>query len=628
MKKLCAVLFGLLMTAWIAGPASAQVATGTLEICKASVSGTLAVAGPFSFTVRSGTAVVATRTVNVGQCSGAITVPAGTVTVTETVPVFASIVSVVQTRPTGPTSLVVTGSTVSVAVAPGGPETESLITFTNQLVTGTIEICKLAATGSGLSGNFTFSLTNADAAVTPISPLASTTVSVPVGGCSNPITIAAGTVRVTETDAGGAAGITVSPAGALLSKDEATATALIAVAPGSTSTTAPIVTFTNNSALLKVCKIAGAGVTLGTPFSFTATPPGVGGPAQPFTVTAGPAATGGNCVTVGTYRQGTTVSVAEAISAGTMVPLGGITVSPTGRIVAGSLNEGTRSVGVIVGSGTTIVTYTNIAAPPGTLKICKTAGAGVAAGAAFSFTVGTSSVTVLAGSCAIVGGPAAPTTFPFMSVQTITELATTPATVVSAIAVLPADRLVGTPNLAGRSVTASIGSPGSLLAPGETVVTFTNTTAPVVVPVTPTTPTTPTTGGTTGTSTTTTTTGGSGTTASAAAAATTSSSGTTASTGGVAGATAKTTALKGKTPSITKAHASIALARFVKFGNHRWVAVRVKSTAPQAKIRIVLLGSNSKAIGSYVRTIKSNSLVRVLKAGLTTHGMRVTIINR
>jgi hypothetical protein len=619
MRKLLAVLSGLVLAACIAGPASASdPATGTLEICKASVAGTLAVSGPFTFTISPG---AITRTVNVGQCSGAITVPAGTVTVTETLPVYASVVSVVQTRPTGPTPLTVTGgSTVSVTVAPGGPDTESLITYTNQLVTGSIEVCKLAAAGSGLTGNFNFSLTNTAAMGPPaISPLASTTVAVPVGGCSNPITIAAGAIRVTETDAGGAAGISVSPTAAMISSDPANATAVIAVAPNGTSTTGPVVTFTNNSALLKVCKIAGAGLLLGSPYSFTASPAGAGGPAQPFTVTAGAAATGGNCVTVGTYRQGTPVTVTEGISPGTMVPLGGIAVSPAGRTT--SVSEANRTVSVVLGTGTTIVTYTNVPAPPGTLKICKAAGTGVAAGTPFSFSVGSSTVTVLAGSCAIVGGPTAPTTFPFMSQQTITEAATSPATTVSAITVAPTERLVSA-NLAGRSVIVWIGSPGSLLAPGETVATFTNTATPPPPPPTTggTTAPPPATGGTSGG-------GGGGAAAPATTPAAASASTAAAATAASAGTTATATALSSKTPKIASAHASLSIARFVKFGHYRWVAVRVKSTAPKAKVRIVLLGANGKAMKAYVRTIKSNSLVRVLKAGVATHGMRVTIVH-
>jgi hypothetical protein len=617
MKKLVAVLAGLLVSAVIAGPAFGEVATGTLEICKSSVTGPLAVTGAFTFTVAPGDI---TRTVNVGQCSGPITVPAGTVTITETGPGigangYVSVASAVQERPTGPTNLALggpLGSTVAVTVAPGGPESETLVRYTDQLVTGTIEVCKQAAAGSGLSGNFSFALENLAAVAAGVSAnptWARTSVSVPVGGCSNPITILAGTVRVTETDAGpgGVFSIT-TPNGASLSNINLVGASVdVAVNAGTTSSNAPIVTFTNNSALLKVCKIAGQGVALGTSYAFSAT--AAGGQASNFSVTAGTAATGGNCVTVATFRPNTTVTISEGIVPGTWVS--SIAVDPSGRLVPGSLSLGARTVSVVVGAGTTIVTYTNSAAPPGTLKICKATGAGVGAGP-YTFTVGANSVSVMAGSCAIVGGAVTPILYPFMSQQTVVETAA--GTSVTSIVTAPATRLASF-DLAGRSAVVWIGDPNTQNVPGETIVTFTNGVAGAA----PTGGSPPPSGGS----------GGSGG-ESAQAPATSSSTKTAeaAAAPAVAAATAKTTALAGKTPAIVGAKNVVSLAKFVKYKKKRWVAVKVKSPAKMAKVKITLLAKNGKAFRAYTRTVKTNQLVRVLPVNANAFGIRVAALEK
>jgi hypothetical protein len=256
--------------------------------------------------------------------------------------------------------------------------------------------------------------------------------------------------------------ITAQPTSALVSSSLANATATVTIAAGDVSQET-ILTFTNSTAVLKICKVAGDPSLLNANYTFTATP-GPGSASSSVTIPAGPPPSG-NCQVIPGYRAGTTVNVAEGVVPGTQVS--SITVAPPDRLVPGSINLAARTVSVVMGSGETVVTYTNIPAPPGTLKVCKNAGPGVAAGSPWTFTVAgmTGTVTVPAGSCAIVGP------FPFNSTQTITEAAQT-GFVVTAITVNPADRLVSA-NPAARTVSLIVGS-------GVTEASFTNAALPAV----------------------------------------------------------------------------------------------------------------------------------------------------
>jgi hypothetical protein len=111
--------------------------------------------------------------------------------------------------------------------------------------------------------------------------------------------------------------------------------------------------------ILKVCKVAGPGITVGTPFSYTA------GGSNPFTVPAG-AAPGGTCVIGPSFPVGATVNVVETIPPNDAVST--ITVAPPANLVSANPTTGTASVHI--GSGVTEVTYTNIN-KPGFLEICK-----------------------------------------------------------------------------------------------------------------------------------------------------------------------------------------------------------------------------------------------------------------
>ena len=115
-----------------------------------------------------------------------------------------------------------------------------------------------------------------------------------------------------------------------------------------------------------------------------------------------------------------------------------------------------------------MVTFTNEAADPGPLEICKAAGTPAPVGTSFSFTVSgtTGTTTVPVGGCAIVGGSLDPTLFPFNSTQTVTELASS-GNATSAISVSPTyvTEVVGTSR---RSRASSWQGPRPELAPPRT----------------------------------------------------------------------------------------------------------------------------------------------------------------
>jgi hypothetical protein len=110
--------------------------------------------------------------------------------------------------------------------------------------------------------------------------------------------------------------------------------------------------------LIKVCKVAGPGIAIGTPFNFT-----VG--SSPLTVPAGPAP-GGTCMIGPTLPVGSVVTVDEAVPTGYTVS--SIDVLPPKQL-AGPPNLAAGSVNVTVGAGVTVVTFTDKLT--GFLEVCK-----------------------------------------------------------------------------------------------------------------------------------------------------------------------------------------------------------------------------------------------------------------
>ena len=283
--------------------------------------------------------------------------------------------------------------TVTVPTSTNGTSGVVTVTYTNSLKTGVVEACKSIVAGSGLTGSWQFTITGGNGY--------SSVQNVTAGTCSPPVTVPAGKVIVQETgDASESVTSITATQGALPGTNAIlgplagpagnldTATVVAAVQAGDASVQT-IVTMTNNSVRLKLCKYVDQGLTNTGPYTFrfgTVTGnAGPIGPISPVSITAGTAAAP-ICTVVGTYRAGTTVPITEDIIAGTKV--GSITVNPatdaydgSPTVVPGTLSTANRTVTVQLGAGETVVTYQDVPASPGTLKICKVAGSLSTAGA-------------------------------------------------------------------------------------------------------------------------------------------------------------------------------------------------------------------------------------------------------
>jgi hypothetical protein len=188
---------------------------------------------------------------------------------------------------------------------------------------------------------------------------------------------------------------------------------------------------------VKVCKIAGPGIPLGTRFDFTVS--GTQGPlpgtpnTQTVRVAAGPVGQGGFCTfATGTFIVGTAVTVTEVLP-----PVDPVPGVPPGQILVTRIqssstilsgpNLAARTITVRANQfNGTIVIFTNVVYRPTLLKVCKIAGPGVAVGTPYTFAVslfdpngyyaglgyGPVNVTVSAGpansqfgNCVFVNGP-------------------------------------------------------------------------------------------------------------------------------------------------------------------------------------------------------------------------------
>jgi len=489
MKKTISLLAGLLCVGSMAAPVLALTATtagadaapnvsGQIEICKALTTPAVGINNTATF-VFTATGVSGNIDVMAGSCSGAISdsTPGGVVTITEVsylnpagAPVAISPTFVVTsvtplagqggmgsylTMPT-PTQLANGQAVVTLS-----PSLVDTVTFTNKLVTGYVEVCKQAAATSGLTGTFSFTLSGADAFSTPTS--------VAVGACSMPILVPAGNVTVTE----GGTNLYVTGIYAIHSDQSpalvgtanlVTGVATISVLPATDASVQTDITYTNNVVSLKVCKefntATGAepgGASTLFPFTETVTS-GTNGPNTAptgvFNLLAG-TLTAPICSNPVAYAPGTVVSITEGPVAGTKA--GSITAVGAATQGATSLANATTSITVgnpITGSGTTdeaIVTFVDVPAAPGQLKICKIAGTPMPvmpnAANAYTFTVANAATptvaiataTVSPGACVVVGGAGGTQIlFPFNSKLLVTETAT-PGNMASAISAVPSN---------------------------------------------------------------------------------------------------------------------------------------------------------------------------------------------
>jgi hypothetical protein len=392
----------------------------------------------------------------------------GNATITEAVAPWYSVTSIAQlpgqsyintgsinltNTPVG-TSPVLPAQSVSVKVASGAAV--DAITYTDAIVTGYVEVCKQTPTGSGLTGTFGFALSAALKSGSFATASFKGSASATVGACSSPILVPAGNITATENGTN----LYVTAISADLNGNpavnELTASNLVAGTASATVIASPAVTtqtdiyFTNDVVALKVCKIWGNGTApAGQVYTFTVTPTananGQGPVPAPYTVTDQV----GQCSNPVAYAPGTVVTVTEGIVPGTKVQ--GIANTGALTTVVANTSLVNRTTQIIMGNdvtGTTstdeaLVTFQNEVADPGTLKICKIAGVGLAPiGTLFNFTVsgfGTTvyKVAVPLGQCNFVqDSTGTDVEFPYNQTVTVTETAST-GNLATAIAVVP-----------------------------------------------------------------------------------------------------------------------------------------------------------------------------------------------
>jgi hypothetical protein len=213
--------------------------------------------------------------------------------------------------------------------------------------------------------------------------------------------------------------------------------------------------------LLKVCKVAGPGVAVGTSFSFTA---GAG----TFTVPAGPAPNG-TCVVGPAFPVGSNVTVTETIPAGDTVS--SITVAPPGQLV-GTPNLAGGSVNVMIGSGVTEVTFTD--KRTGFLEICKN---GDVEGN-FNFSVNPGGL----GPFAVPAGACSPAIEVVAGSVLINEMPSAGATMAGCATIPPGQQGPCNPGAQTSTVTIAPGDVSTMTIAFVTNKKITGDTGPVVIP--------------------------------------------------------------------------------------------------------------------------------------------------
>ena len=489
--------------------ADAATTTGQIKICKNFATPLPAglninvTTETFGFTVSGiesgpGSSTENPLLVTVGSCSAITSVPTGSETITEIGAPWYTVGSITEL----PGQSYLTSSSLSdgtATVAVTATTDVDVVTYTNEPVTGYLEVCKQAVSGSGLTGTYAFTVTGPDGFSN-----STTAAAVGINGCSDPILVPAGTDTVTEAGTNlYVTGIIANTNGVgasdIVSDNLTTGTAEVSVAPSTSTDFQTDVTYTNDVVNYETCKVFSAdnglpNIVLATtafPFTFTAT--GVAGPnTAPPAVSLIP----GQCSDPTALRPGTIVSVTEGIVPGTkvesIVASGADSVSTLASVTAGTISVivGTPTSSSAAPTNDAYVTYTDEAAGPGTLKICKAAGSPAPSGTSFTFTASGApgTTTVGLGDCAFVNNAnGTPMEFPFNSTVTVTE--TTAGSTVSSITATPTNvwELVGSTltQTSEPTLSNSSGAVASVVI-GETTlteVTFTDVgglTAPTV----------------------------------------------------------------------------------------------------------------------------------------------------
>jgi hypothetical protein len=309
---------------------------GYLEVCKAKLDRDK-LDGFVSFTVGQPGSQPQTVSVRVGACSLPIQLNPGLWTVTEVANSGAQLVDIEVTPEERLRSEDLANRRVTVEIVAGGRSTQTIVTFINKKkvpppTNGWVKICKRAGRGVHNGTPFTFTL-------------GSTPVEVQAGECSAKQKVPFGQLTVTEQAAPWTqvSNIDVDPSTAVVgSPDLRAGTVTVDIEADQRVVTE--VEFTNKATppgRVKVCKVPGAGVVPGTPFSFT-----VGD--KPVTVPAG------SCLPLSLPAG--KVQITEAPTAGLRVT--DIAVAGAGGLINSDLRTGKAMVYVASGQVTEVL-YTN-----------------------------------------------------------------------------------------------------------------------------------------------------------------------------------------------------------------------------------------------------------------------------
>jgi hypothetical protein len=435
--------------------------SGTLKICK--LSSTPAFVGrSFSFTVNGGPAVSTTANDAFDDpanwsCRILGSFQVGShVIVRELVPAGAEI-DFIDTDPGSALFDFSTDTATNFANVIVGTGT-TIVLFDDEAIppsgTGFIEVCKNPPgfQDAAVTGSWHFTLTDQDGNFI-------TSRDVLTNQCTNAIQVPAGIVTVTETSRPGYQLVDVftDPVDALVNSNLLNGTADVEVPTSSNEADEVQVNFVNTAirSQLKICKALGPGSAdlIGQTFNFNVT--NTTDPSNPIPLVGNSsvqAAATTQCVIFGTIPTGTVVTVAEVFGPDNpMTPFD----------ESGAFIDQTGPVTTTIGSGINTVTITNTAR--GVLEVCKDPVVGITNQPTFQFRVDNGAIFSVPG-----GGCSQPRRVSVGN-HTVTEIAAQDYEL-TAITVDPASRLVGTPDLANRTVTVSVPYGPS----GETVVTFTN----------------------------------------------------------------------------------------------------------------------------------------------------------
>jgi hypothetical protein len=143
------------------------------------------------------------------------------------------------------------------------------------------------------------------------------------------------------------------------------------------------------NATVKVCKVAGPGIPIGTKSTFDI----YNQPANHFTVAAGPAP-GGYCVVVGHFYPTAKLAVKELTPPGTR--LADVTLAPAAPL---TVDLATRTATPTLHEGVNVLTFTNAKGPTGYLEICKRVLGPPGSPKPYRFDVDGEKVDVPAGTC-------------------------------------------------------------------------------------------------------------------------------------------------------------------------------------------------------------------------------------